>query len=109
MKVLTEKSPAWLGSYPGRGEDNRPPEAPGTKVHLGWASKPAGRNKIESPAGLESEVLGADPSLNRGRPANGRVNSWRPTTPSGVMGAARGEGSFWNVGDPIVVGVRRGP
>jgi len=101
MKVLTEKSPACLGSYPGRGEGDRPPEALGTTVHFGWASKPMGRNKIESPVGLESIVLGADPPLNRGRPASGRDNSWRPTTPSGVMGAARGEGSSWNVGTPL--------
>ena len=101
MKVLTEKSPVCLGSYPGRGEGNRPPEALGTTVHFGWASKPMGRNKIESPVGLESTVLGADPPLNRGRPVSGSLVSWNAITPSGVMGAARGEGSSWNVGTPL--------
>jgi len=101
MKVLTEKSPACLDSYPGRGKGDRPPEAPGTTVHFGWASNLSGCNKSESPAGLESTVLGADPPPFWGRPASGSQISWNAITPSEVMGAAREEGFFWNVGDPI--------
>jgi len=57
-------------SYRDGREGNRLVEALGTSVHHGWVCKPTGRNTCEARAGLEREVVSADPPELRGRPSD---------------------------------------
>src|ERR1022692_2309121 len=73
-------------------------EAPGQKSALGRASDLAGRNASEARAGLESEVVDADPPVNRGRPRGQGRNRHAPVRSAGVLGTACREGDLSNWG-----------
>jgi hypothetical protein len=61
VKVLPGELSVHPGSYRDGPEGNRRAEALGTWAHLGWVCEPTGRNTSEARAGLESEVVSADP------------------------------------------------
>lgn len=62
MKVPPEQLLVRLRSYPGHERGNPACGSLGDRRSpKGWMSKPAGRNASESRAGLEREVLDADP------------------------------------------------
>jgi len=72
MKVPSEQLLVRLRSYPGHERGNPACGSLGDRRPLkGWVSKPAGCNVSESRAGLEREVLDADPPELRGRPVRG--------------------------------------
>jgi len=60
-------------------------EASGQKSAFGRASNLAGRNASEAWAGLESEVVDADPPVNRGRPRGQGRNRQAPVRSAGVL------------------------
>jgi hypothetical protein len=48
VQVRSKEVSVRLGSYLGDSKGNRAVEAPGTKAHVRWASKCAGRNASEA-------------------------------------------------------------
>jgi len=89
---------AWLGNWPGR--------SLGTKVRFRRASDPAGRNASEAWAGLESEVVDADPPVNRGRPYEWGRNRQAPVRSTGVLSTACGKSGLRKFGRPGAGGGR---
>jgi hypothetical protein len=69
MEVPPEQLLVRLRSYPGHKRGNPACGSLGDRRSpKGWVSKPAGCNASEFRAGLEREVLDADPPELRGRP-----------------------------------------
>src|ERR1022692_1016613 len=73
-------------------------EAPGQKSALGRASDLAGRNASEARAGLESEIVDADPPVNRGRPRGQGRNRHAPVRSAGGLSTACRESDLGNWG-----------
>jgi len=61
VQVLPGELSVHPGSYRGGKEGDRLAEALGTTAHHGWVCESTGRNTCEARAGLESEVVRADP------------------------------------------------
>ena len=71
-------------------------EASEQKSAFGRASDLAGRNASEALAGLESEVVDADPPVKRGRPRGQGKNRHAPVRSAGVVSTACKEGDLGN-------------
>ena len=89
---------AWLGNWPGR--------SLGTKVRFRRASDSAGRNASEAGASLESEVVDADPLVNRGRPHEWGRNRQAPVRSTGVLSTACRKSGLRKFGRPGTGGGR---